>query len=259
VFYLLSKSLDLAVSPIVWVIALVAIALTMIARRSPRRGRIALCLMGAIAVLLVTANPTLADRLWLSIEDDAPVTYDDAQSYDAVILLGGVLPTGLTDPARPSYNDNVERLLVTYDLLRYDHAKVVIITGGSPLGDATYLSESSALSAQLQNWGIAKERIFVDDVAVNTRQNAVETARIAREHGLSKLLLVTSAFHMPRALGCFRAVALAVDTLPADYRVVPARFRPTDFAPRTDALDRTGDALRELLGRAVYSVLGYAK
>lgn len=258
-FYLLSKSLDLLVSPIIWVIALVAIALAMIARRSPRRGRIALCLLGAIAVLVASANPTLADRLWLSIEDDAPTTYDDAQAYDAVILLGGVLPSGVTEPARPSYNDNVERLLVTYDLLRYGHARSVIVTGGSTIGNATYLSEASALAAQLEKWGIEKDRIFVDDVSLNTRQNAVQSARIARAHGLSKLILVTSAFHMPRALGCFRAVDLAVDTLPVDYRVVPADLRPTDLAPRTGALDRTGDALRELLGRGVYSVLGYAK
>ncbi len=258
-FYLLSKSLDLAVSPLVWVIILVAIALALVARRSTRRGRIVGCLVTAIAVMLVFGNPSIADRIWSSLEEDAPSTFDEKQTYDAVVLLSGIVPWGVTDPARPSYGDNVERLLVTYDLLRNGRAKNVILSGGSPTGDATFVKESSALRAQLESWGIAPERIFVDDVSLNTRQNAIETARIAREQGFTRLVMVTSAFHMKRAAGCFRAVELPVDTLPVDFRVVPARLRSTEIAPRTGALDRSADALRELLGRRVYRALDYTK
>jgi uncharacterized SAM-binding protein YcdF (DUF218 family) len=259
VFFLLSKSLDLAVSPIVWVVVLVACALFMVARRSPNRRRLVGCLVGAIAVLLVLGNPSIADRIFQSLEDDAPNTYDATKTYDAVVLLGGLVPGGVTDPARPSYDNGVERLLVTYDLLRTDRAKHVIIASGSNLEDATFVKESSALRTQLERWGIAKERILVDDVSLNTRQNAVETARIVKERGFTRLLLVTSAFHMTRAAGCFRAVDLQFDTLPADYRVLPARIRTTDFAPRTGALHESGEAFRELLGRGVYRALGYTK
>lgn len=258
-FFFLSKSLDLAVSPLVWVLLLVLAALVMFVRRTPHRGRVVGCLVGAITILLLCANPTISDRLWATLEEDAPMTYDAQQTYDVVVLLGGVLRWGITDPERPSYNDNVERLLVTYDLLRSNRAKSVIISGGSRLGNERYRSEASALGIQLEKWGIAKERIFVDDVAANTRQNAVESTRIIREHGFRKVLVVTSAFHMQRALGCFRAVDLEVDALAVDYRGVPPSLVPTELAPRTSALDRTGDALRELLGRRVYAALGYTK
>lgn len=258
-FFFLSKSLDLAVSPIVWVIALVALALGHVVRRSERRTRIVGCLVGALAVLLVFGNPNVADRIWVSLEEDAPSSHDEAQTYDAVVLLGGVTPSGLADPARPSYGDNVERLLVTYDLLRTNRAKNVIISGGASVDDGAYVKEASALGAQLEKWGIARDRIVIDDVAMNTRENAIESARLIEERGFGKVVLVTSAFHMQRAAGCFRAVDVTFDTLPVDYRVVPARLRDTSLAPRTSALARSGDALRELLGRRVYSALGYSR
>ena len=73
-------------------------------------------------------------------------------------------------------------------------------------------------SNELIDWGIAPERVVIEDQSRNTRENAVESARVARERGWKTILVVTSAFHMERALGCFRAVGLEVDALPVDQR-----------------------------------------
>ena len=69
---------------------------------------------------------------------------------------------------------------------------------------------------------------------------------------------MTSAFHMPRSVGCFRAAGIEVDVLPVDYRLRD-RSLETHVMPRGEYLGQTTRALREWLGRLVYRVLGYTK
>jgi len=260
VFFFLSKILDLAFAPIAWAVALLGLGLALVWRRSPRRRLSLVSLGGALAILLVAGNPTLANRIWWTLERDAPDTHRADREYDSVVLLGGLIPSGAGDPAELArYGDGVERLLVTYDLLRTGRARTAIISGGVPNAPAGALVEAELIARQLEAWGIARERIVVDGKALNTRQNAIETARIVRERGDATVLVVTSAFHMQRALGCFRDVELAVDTLPVDRRASAPETQPWLLAPRSDALDMTSAALRELSGRLVYRLLGYTR
>ena len=98
-FFILSKTLDLAFEPLAWVIALVATALLLVLRRSPRR-RLTLGALGAaISVLLVAGNPMVANRLWWMMETGAPSSYRADVEYDAVVLLGGLVH-GLADRRR---------------------------------------------------------------------------------------------------------------------------------------------------------------
>jgi uncharacterized SAM-binding protein YcdF (DUF218 family) len=91
----------------------------------------------------------------------------------------------------------------------------------------------------------------------NTRENAVESARVAAARGWRRLLLVTSAQHVPRALGCFRAVGLEPDVLPVDREAGDAKG--ASWLPRAYALSRSSDVLRELAGRLVYRLAGYTR
>jgi uncharacterized SAM-binding protein YcdF (DUF218 family) len=72
------------------------------------------------------------------------------------------------------------------------------------------------------------------------------------------VLVVTSAFHVPRAAGCFRAAGVEADFLPVDYRIRDPG-EDQHWLPRAEYLTQTSRALRELLGRLVYRVLGYTK
>ena len=89
----------------------------------------------------------------------------------------------------------------------------------------------------------------------NTRENAERSLRIVRERGWKSLVLVTSAMHMPRAAATFRKAGLDVDLLPVDHRYAPWNG---SWLPRTEALERSSDALRELAGRLVYRAAGYS-
>lgn len=253
-FFFLSKTIDILLSPLTWSVVLIAFGLSH--RKRPTRGR--WLTTAGLGILLLFSLEPFANALEGALERSATRTYREDLPYDAVILLGGVVERSAS-VGQPSYNDNVERLLVTYDLLRNNHAHSAILSGGLLDPAAPSLIEARVLAQQLLDWGISPERIAIEPRSRNTRENAVESERIAREHGWTHLLVVTSAFHMSRALGCFRAVGLGVDALPVDYRAYdPAKFSGS-WLPRATYLDRSTMVLREWLGHGIYRLQGYAR
>ena len=120
------------------------------------------------------------------------------------------------------------------------------------------LVEADVLARQLELWGIAPERIVREGRSRNTRENALESERLIREKGWRTLLLVTSAAHMPRALGTFEAVGLHPDTLVVDVRAHGFHPHSGWWQPRASNLSAGTDALRELFGRLVYRLRGWA-
>lgn len=252
-FYLLSKTLDVLLEPLAWALVLGVLG----ARRL--RGRPARAAWASLALLYLFSVPAVADLLWRALEAGVVGTYRrDGEPYDAAILLGGPTDNNARDlPEAVAYNENVERMHATFELLRSGRARVAIISSGpiEPAGRAP--SEAHLLADQLERWGIDRARLVVEPKSHNTTENARETAAIVRERGDQRLVLVTSVYHMPRALGCFRAVGLEVDTLPVDSRA------PVDLGrsplPRADSLARSTMALREFAGRLVYRVRGFSK
>ena len=256
-FFFLSKVLDLLLSPLTWSLLLLGAAVPWRASRpqKPRRQR-ALGIAG-LAVLLVFSAAPVENGLYRWLEASAHDTTHPDETYDAVIFLGGIVdgnPTALYH--QTSYNDNVERLFATYDMLRTGRARYAITSGGTE--GASGIIEAETVRDQLIAWGIAPERILVDDKANNTHENAVYTAAIVKEQGFTRLAIVTSAYHMKRAIDCFHAVGLDPDTLPADYR--GGRFADVlSPTPRTWHLDGSTRAIRELAGRVIYRLEGYSK
>jgi uncharacterized SAM-binding protein YcdF (DUF218 family) len=249
VFYFLSKTLDVFLSPLTWAIALAFMG----AMRS--RPWFRWCGPAAGALLCLFGCERVSNALLGHLERESVPTMKVNVSYDAVVLLGGVIQHRESGTwGDTEYNDNVERLLVTYDLLRTNRCRDVILSGGSGPGDT--VNEARALGKQLEEWGIAPSRIVLEDRALNTRDNAVESAKLVREHHYGTVLIVTSAFHMPRALDCFRAVGLAVDSLPVDHKSFDSSRSKTGLFPRTGPLRDSSVALRELAGRLVYRVTG---
>ena len=252
-FFLLSKLLDVFLSPYTWGLVLCAAAVPWRRRaRSPRQTR-RRRVYGAVglAVLLLGSFPPVANAMLWHLEHASTSTYDDAVTYDAVILLGGVVEDEpMKSSGQIAFNDNVERLIVTHRLLRDGKARVVIASGETP--------EADVLAMQLADWGIAKDRIIVEGRARNTHENAVFSQAIARARGFERVLIVTSAFHMPRAVECFAAVGMKVDTLSVDYRGRP-RVPLGEWIPRAGSLALTTMVTREAAGRVIYRVQGYAK
>jgi uncharacterized SAM-binding protein YcdF (DUF218 family) len=252
-FLFLSKSLDLLFAPLTWALSLLAVGWTL-----RRRTTLAWSLVAFAATeLFVFSTQPVADYLMRWTEATAPRTFVADRTYDAVIVLGGVMEQ------RGPWMDNgrdlsgaAERLTRAFEVLRAGQARNVLLSGGLTDPPPGMPSEADQLAVMLKGWGVPPDRITVEPRSRNTYENAVESARIVGERGWRRVLLVTSAAHMPRALGCFRRAGLTPDALPVDYRGGSAAAGAS-WWPRASDLGLSTDALRELAGRMVYRLKGY--
>jgi uncharacterized SAM-binding protein YcdF (DUF218 family) len=252
VFLALSKALDLLAAPLSWAVLLVGAGLV-------RRGRPGVLLGTAgLAVLVGFSLEPVADALTRRLEAAARSTFREGATYDAVVVLGGAMAPGASRArGRLELNQHADRILAAYQLLRAGRAREVLISGGVLWPVPGEVPEAERTAELLRSWGIDPGRIHVEVRSRNTRENALESARVVAERGWKSLLLVTSAAHVPRALGCFRAAGLAPDVLPVDYEAGDGARRT--WLPRAEFLEASTDALREALGRRVYRLAGYAR
>ncbi len=254
-FLLASKTLDLMADPFWWAMALLALGLWW-GRFMDRQVRARRAVIAAVAVLFVAGLPGVAHGLMWGLERGVAPAPGPEKTWDVVVLLGGAVDFYGASKDEVAWNGNVERLTVVFDLLRTGRARRVILSGG--LGDEALPTEAEYLRRQLVAWGIDPARIELEDASRNTRENATLTKPRIEAHGDRTVLIVTSAFHVPRALGCFRAVGLDPDVWPVDWKQRELG-RDLHWAPRGEYFGDTARALREVLGRIVYRVLGYAK
>jgi uncharacterized SAM-binding protein YcdF (DUF218 family) len=258
VFFFLSKLLDVFLSPYTWGLMLVGIAISW---RRPRPGkswkrRRALGIAG-LGMLLFFGSGRVSNALLYRLEHATTSSYQPDVVYDAVVLLGGVSDERvLAETGLPTYNDNVERLIMTHRLLAQGRARFAIVSGAATTPALAPFGEARALGAQLEEWGIASGRVILEEKARNTRENAVFTRDILRERGFRSVLVVTSAFHMRRALECFAAVDVPVDSFAVDYRSSSSQGA---ILPRVQFLNESTMVLRETAGLYVYRLQGYAK
>ena len=111
----------------------------------------------------------------------------------------------------------------------------------------------------LTDLGVPKDRIVVEGQSRNTYENAREASELLAERGIERVILVTSALHMPRALATFRATQLDVVPAPTDFEVTTVGERTLlDLLPDAEALQGSSRALKEYLGLWVYRKRGWA-
>ena len=249
----LSRLFIFCCSPLTWTLALGLAALLLRGRRP--RAALGLALLAGLILTAFSLEP-VADRVARAMERDAPRRYDPRPPYDVVVVLGGA---GDEAAARASgeleLDQAAERLTRGFEIWREGGARDVLLSGGLVFPQPGETPEAERFADALVRWGMPREHVFAESISTTTRENAVETARLAAEHGWRRILLVTSAAHMERALGCFRRVGLSPDPLPCDHRAGDGRG--TSWLPKASELAKSTDALRELSGRLVYRLRGY--
>jgi uncharacterized SAM-binding protein YcdF (DUF218 family) len=256
VFFFLSKILLLVFEPGAWLMALLGAAL--LARRTGRwRGR---WLGAAALVLLVGGNDALLDAALRAWELPA-VPLSAVAPADAAVLLTGVTESDRHPHDRVYLKEGADRFTNTLWLYRAGKVRRIIISGGlaSLRAQPGVAPEAEQLATLLKLAGVPARAILVEPRSQNTRENARYTKELLAQHPeIKSLILVTSAFHERRALGCFAKVGLHPAPFPADFR--SHDFIPTPsyvLVPGTGALTRWGSLLHELVGYATYRLLGY--
>lgn len=186
-----------------------------------------------------------------------PLAAKDVAKADVVVLLGGMVDPNSLRGGRPEFGSAVDRLTASVELLLKNKAAHVIISGGSGLMLQGGLREGEILKKYLVGLGLSADKILADSASRNTRENATESGKIVAAHAFKKIILVTSAFHMPRSVACFRKAGLEVIAYPVDFRAAERSSFPESFFPSAQGIDDFSTAVREIVGLAAYKLAGY--
>ncbi len=176
---------------------------------------------------------------------------------DGIILLGG-FEDGWISTGRGGLGLNEAAERVTEGLrlaLRHPEAKVVF-TGGVGGLLARNVEASSSVAAFLMDAGVAKDRLILESKSRNTYENAVYTRDIVKPTDDQRWYLVTSAYHMPRAMGLFRKAGFNVIAYPVDYRTRGAEDLMRFFERIPQGLMRLDLGVNEWIGLIAYRALG---
>jgi uncharacterized SAM-binding protein YcdF (DUF218 family) len=211
-------------------------------------------LLGLGWFVAVFALPVAA-LLTLPLEERFPRPAPPAQ-VTGIIVLGGAVEQQLTEAhGIPALNGAAERMTEAVALARRHPEARLVFTGGSSAVIAGGPSEADTARILFADLGLPPERLTFESESRNTWENATLTHRLVQPKPGETWLLVTSASHMPRAMGCFRAAGWSVTPWPVNYTTGrdPALWWNWPFPTR---LNQAEWALREWVGLVAYRLMG---
>ncbi|VAV98962.1 hypothetical protein MNBD_ALPHA02-1418 [hydrothermal vent metagenome] len=176
--------------------------------------------------------------------------------YSGIIVLGGAERIRVsTFHHQVSLSGAAERLIETAKLARLFPALPIIYSGGGRLDGM--MTENEIARKFFSEAGIDLNRIRFDDKSYNTYTNALESRKLIKSSETGKWFLVTSAFHMPRAVGAYRKAGIMIQPYPVDYRTELS----TSLISKPDAgaaLYELDFAVHEWLGLITYYISGHS-
>ncbi len=254
-FFLLAKVLGFFALPSNLLISLGLIGLVLMATRFARAGR--RLAVAALLLLAIAGLSPLGNALILPLEERFPPWDASRGAPTGIISLGGAFDTVVSAARHEvALNEAAERLTVMAELVRRYPEAHVVFSGGS--GRLIYGGATEAeLAARLfESFGIPKQRVILEGKSRDTDENARFTKELVLPKPGERWLIVTSAHHMPRAVGSFRGAGFPVEAFPVDYRTRGAADLLRPFATLGDGLRRTDTAVREWVGLMVYRLTG---
>lgn len=215
-----------------------------------RTGRV-IAYVAVIETMVLSVAP-IADALMAPLQEEARVEAKAAPAccYDAIVVLGGAIapaaPPRVPDPGLIGSSD---RLWKAARLYRRGAAPRIIVTGGvySPAEAEDPISETAAMRLFLIDLGVPNEAIVEENQALNTLQNI---AFVRRMVGDKPVALVTSAYHIPRALRIARRGGLNASAFPDEWRYAATGVPWDDYLPSMNAISISSLALWEYLALA---------
>jgi len=254
-FFLAAKILGFFALPSNILIALGLIGAALMATRFARAGR--RLAVTALLLLAIAGLSPFGNALILPLEERFPPWDASRGVPTGIISLGGAIDT-VVSPARGevALNEAAERLTTMAELVRRYPEAHVVFSGGS--GRLIYdgATEAEFAVRLFESFGIAKSRIILESKSRDTDENARFTRGLIQPKPGERWLLVTSAHHMPRAIGVFRAAGFPVEAFPVDYRTRGAIDLLRPFSNVGDGLRRTDTAVREWVGLVIYWLTG---
>jgi len=253
-FFILSKLVWFVVSPVNLVILLGLLAALLSFTRFARPARwLGLAALGGLALMAFSPLPRLV--MW-PLENRFPQQEAAKGPVAGIIVLGGAVGVARGDVVMTTA---AARMTKAVELARlHPQAKLVFTGGAANLISPVTKTEADGARLLFQGLGLAQERIILEDKSRNTRENATFTRDLVDPKPGERWLLVTSAWHMPRAMGVFRKAGFGIEAFPVDYLTeaeLSKFIRVSGRAPR--GLSIADDGFKEWAGLLAYWLAGY--
>lgn len=222
-----------------------------------RRGRV-LVGLAALGFALLAVAP-IGPAMLLALEERFPRPAQLPERIDGILLLGGAVDPALSlSYGETVFNSSAARVLGGVALARrHPEAKLVLVSGEGGFSPVGY-SEARATLAFVVEEGIASARILLEEKSRSTHENAVYTKEMIRPAPGETWVLVTSAYHMPRAVASFDGAGWSVIPYPVDFKVDPKTGLSADFS-LLDGLGASTLAGKEWAGLVGYRLMGWTR
>ena len=254
-FFILSKTLGILTVPSHVISLLAAAGLVLLCTRFCRAGR--RLLVASLVLVIIFGILPVGRSLTAILEERFPPWTAASLPPDGIIVLGGAVePEASAARGMASINDNAERVTETAALARRFPNARLVFTGGS--ANLVYAGppESAFMLELFDSFGIPRSRVQLEERSRNTVENARFTKALIDPKPGERWLLVTSAIHMPRAVGAFRKAGFPVEAYPVDWRTRGWSYLWKPGWP-LNGLNATDFAAKEWVGLLAYRLAGY--
>jgi uncharacterized SAM-binding protein YcdF (DUF218 family) len=254
-FFILSKVLYFIIMPLNWVIALLLVALFSKNPKIKKRS-----LLMAVVLILFFTNTLIVNQVTKWWEYETVTAGQISESYEIGILLGGFTNSYIIpNHDRLNFSFRANRFINTYELYKTGKIKKILITGGTDSVLQKVPKEALIVRDFLVRIGVPEDDIIIEADARNTYENAVFTKKlIDTKWAGASCLLITSAFHMRRSIGCFKKAGLKCVPYSVDFMTEKDRWNPMYLlVPDWRGFFYWEVLIKEWIGYNIYWLKGY--
>ena len=176
-------------------------------------------LIVALLFLFISGNKYIATAFARTLEWQYPALPENT-SADVIVVLGGGTEPAVSPRPMVEVNSAGDRVLYGVKLYQQGVAPALLLSGG----DIDFINNSPSTPADdmatlMEMLNVPREAMIIQNASFNTEQDAAFSCRLIREKGFQKVILVTSAFHMPRSVALFEAQGCPVIPAPVDFSI----------------------------------------
>ncbi len=239
------KILPLMFSPIIITILLIIIGIILNSKKISVTG---------IIVLFFCSLPIVSNKLIDYLEKGHELkNINKLDNADAIIVLSGMIRTLKTkDGYKYEFKEGVDRFIAGITLIKSNKAPYLVFTRGS-VPWSSGIPEGEYLKEMAIKFNVTEDKILLTKKAENTEQEAKAIKELFPNKD-TKFILITSAFHMQRALNIFNTHNIKVIAFPVDFRRKYQKFTMQDVIPSAGSLEATSNFVREIIGRLYYKL-----
>lgn len=241
----LHKILPLIFSPLMLVIGLIILGIIFNLRKFSLIG---------ITILIFSSLPIVSSKFIAYLEKDyQPIEIAEIENVDAIVVLSGMIRVvGDKENLKYEFKESVDRFFAGLDLFNNNKSPILILTKGK-MPWSVGIAEGEYLKKLAIKYGVSEDNIILTDEVQNTDQEAKAVKKILANEN-ARIILVTSAFHMPRVEKVFKTANINVIPFPVDFRNSKSKTTVMDFIPSAGSLFDTSHFVREMIGRLYYNL-----